>query len=285
MAYTDAEHQVTLVDLNQVSRRFLLARPSLKANLLGTNRKQHPRLIQLRHSPHAIDPGRTRSGATAMCSATASHSGAPQRFLTGGCGGADKSVYLWTVRPSHSQVYKAWSSRIAVKHTSAVHALAYMRHRNSVISAGADLGFSVSDIEKGLIRKHDLLDGAGEVYQLHTSGSDDSASLILCEVSFWHAKNILDGLTSGVSCHQLRHTRETLVFDLRNMVEHVARLGPKPKVLSTPSDASASKERRTRYNRGCFTGDLFWRGASVYDLRNTCQTVRHLLPMTDLLVG
>lgn len=112
----------------------------------------------------------------------------PLRFVSGGCGGADKSLQLWSLARSGDDDDQHWSVTTAQvssdrKHSSAVNALAYMRCIDSVLSTGPDLRLRATDIRTG--KALGIKVQTGEIYQLHTSQEAGGAynSTFVCEVS------------------------------------------------------------------------------------------------------
>ncbi|KAG8998969.1 hypothetical protein FRB93_013379 [Tulasnella sp. JGI-2019a] len=217
---------------------------------------QKPRRIDLKDRPHVhTGDHTTKFGITAVCTVRPTRSWL--QFVSGGCGGADKSLYLWSVRPRNRNPSK-FTVRTTLlpthhSHKSATTSLAYMDHKDCIISTGHDCWLRMVDLGAEKVTRCQV-EGGAEIYQLHTmpAGNDTQGeSLLLCEMK-----------------NSLRIT----VLDIRTTVKPVIQLGSQAVVVA--SEESLEEDTRTRYTRGCFTGQLFIRGKDIYDLRNAKQSIR-----------
>lgn len=141
-----------------------------------------PLRVDLNNRPHAVADKGSRFGITALCGVTSSASNARLRFVSGGCGGADKSLYLWTVRAERQLQSTAEMVRLPTRHTSAVNALAYMPSKDLIISGGTDSRIVVTDVGAEEVLQSNVLPG-NEVYQVHLADAGGVRNVVLCEAS------------------------------------------------------------------------------------------------------
>lgn len=148
-----------------------------------------PRRIDLDKRPHLeIAAKSTRFGPTALCAMN--QSGSSMQFVSGGCGGADKSLYLWKVSPRRrdNSQFKVKTTLLPTQlaHRSSVNALAYTSHNDCVISAGRDCWLRMTDLGSQDVKRYEVESGTGEIYQLHVAQPGDvhGQNILLCEVSY-----------------------------------------------------------------------------------------------------
>ncbi|KAG8998967.1 hypothetical protein FRB93_013377 [Tulasnella sp. JGI-2019a] len=215
---------------------------------------RHCRRFDLKERPHVHSGKSTKFGITALCAVSCSTTSF--QFASGGCGGADKSIYLWTVKPKadNPAAFEANTVILPMQqaHTSAIAGLAYMAHKDYIMSAGRDCRLRITDLGAQKVTSCQLVEQGAEIYQLHVAPPrfDQNQTLLLCE---------------------MKKSKIVNVLDIRVQAKHIIQLGPKRKIVS--SEGSMEKDWQTQYTRGYFTGSMFLRGTEIYDLRNAKQSI------------
>lgn len=231
-----------------------------------------PCLIDLDDRPHTIAAKGTRFGITAVCAVNSSSSSSRPRFVSGGCGGADKSICVWSLPSKWRAKPRADIVRLPTHHTSTVHALAYIPFNNYIVSGGKDSRLVLTDLAAEQVVQSNVVHG-NEPYQLHVADTDGPHNVVLCEVQLnsppFFTKDLLNSLSL---LPQMKRATEILLFDIRGPMKVVGRLIPKTDADEISPEESLEKTSRTRFTRGYFAGDWFVRGMEIFDLRQTKQT-------------